>query len=157
MLLLHRSMHSDSVQGLGNAHPAMQESLQNTRVKKSVHIETYGCQMNVSDSEIVLSVLAKDGYTAAASAEEADVVLLNTCAIRERAEQRIWSRLGVIRHGFAQVCVLLCCCLWHPSCPAVMALLLAGIDDVEIDQCCMYHHVHSHDGMATGFSLAWCC
>ena len=59
--------------------------------------------MNVSDSEIVQSVLAGEGYTAAASAEEADIMLLNTCAIRERAEQRVWSRLGGLRHGYAQV------------------------------------------------------
>ena len=84
-----------------------------------MYIETYGCQMNVSDSEIVQSVLAGAGYTAAASAEEADIMLLNTCAIRERAEQRIWSRLGVLRHGYAQVHIL---CILRLSNPHIVHL-----------------------------------
>jgi len=57
-------------------------------------IETYGCQMNVSDSEIVRSVLHENGHTAASSPETADLVLVNTCAIRENAEAKIWSRLA---------------------------------------------------------------
>ncbi|KAK9864446.1 hypothetical protein WJX84_002398 [Apatococcus fuscideae] len=64
---------------------------------KKVFIETYGCQMNSSDSEVVLSILQDDGYAAADSAEEADVILLNTCAIREHAESRIFSRLGKLK------------------------------------------------------------
>src|SRR5438876_476568 len=53
-----------------------------------VYIETYGCQMNVSDSELILGVLRRDGYVAAAEPAEADVVLVNTCAVREEAERR---------------------------------------------------------------------
>lgn len=60
---------------------------------KKVFIETYGCQMNVYDSEIVLSILEKAGYSPCGSMEEAGLILVNTCAIRENAEQRIWGRL----------------------------------------------------------------
>lgn len=62
--------------------------------KNKVYIETYGCQMNVADTEIVLGVLKNQGYVASDNAENADVILLNTCSIRENAEQRIYGRLG---------------------------------------------------------------
>jgi tRNA-2-methylthio-N6-dimethylallyladenosine synthase len=62
-----------------------------------VYIETYGCQMNVSDSELVLGVLRQEGYVAAAGPAEADVVLVNTCAVREHAEQKVLSRLGELK------------------------------------------------------------
>jgi tRNA-2-methylthio-N6-dimethylallyladenosine synthase len=65
--------------------------------QQQVYIETYGCQMNVSDSEIVASVLQSGGYALADAPEEADVVLLNTCAIREGAEQKIRRRLDALR------------------------------------------------------------
>lgn len=63
-----------------------------------VYVETYGCQMNVADTEIVLSVLAADGYVASDRIETADVILLNTCSIRDNAEQKIHNRLGHIAH-----------------------------------------------------------
>src|SRR5215213_10320434 len=63
----------------------------------TVYIETYGCQMNVSDSELMLGRLADSGYTAVDSHEGADVILVNTCAIREHAEQRVIGRLGELR------------------------------------------------------------
>ncbi|HXI65084.1 MAG TPA: tRNA (N6-isopentenyl adenosine(37)-C2)-methylthiotransferase MiaB [Gemmatimonadales bacterium] len=62
-----------------------------------VYIETYGCQMNVSDSELMLGVLAREGYSAAAEPSEADVVLVNTCAVRDHAEQKVLSRLGELK------------------------------------------------------------
>jgi tRNA-2-methylthio-N6-dimethylallyladenosine synthase len=65
--------------------------------KKMVYLETYGCQMNVSDSEIVASVLTKDGFGLTNNAEEADIVLINTCAIRENAEQKVRRRLVELR------------------------------------------------------------
>lgn len=65
--------------------------------KKMVYLETYGCQMNVSDSEIVASVLSKDGYGLTNDAMEADIVLINTCAIRENAEQKVRRRLEELR------------------------------------------------------------
>ncbi len=64
----------------------------------AVFIETYGCQMNVSDSELIRGVLDEAGFSTAATPEEADVVLLNTCAIREHAEERVLGRLGQLRH-----------------------------------------------------------
>lgn len=60
---------------------------------RSVFIETYGCQMNVYDSEVVLSVLGTVGHKPCGSLEEADLILVNTCSIRENAEQRVWGRL----------------------------------------------------------------
>ncbi len=68
-----------------------------TAGSKQVYIETYGCQMNVNDSGIVASVLEKSGYGLTQKEDEADVVLLNTCAIRENAEQKIRTRLGMLR------------------------------------------------------------
>lgn len=59
-----------------------------------VWLETYGCQMNVADSQLVTAVLRRAGYAPAARPEDADVILLNTCAIREHAEERVLGRLG---------------------------------------------------------------
>ncbi|MDP4275452.1 MAG: tRNA (N6-isopentenyl adenosine(37)-C2)-methylthiotransferase MiaB, partial [Bacteroidota bacterium] len=59
-----------------------------------LYIETYGCQMNVSDSEVVASIMVKDGYVLTGSAEDADLILINTCSIRDNAEQRIYGRLA---------------------------------------------------------------
>ena len=63
----------------------------------SFFIETRGCQMNVSDSEVVRSLLLDGGYGEATSAAAADVVLLNTCAIRDKAEAKVWTRLRDLR------------------------------------------------------------
>ena len=60
---------------------------------KAYFIETHGCQMNVADTEIVASVLENAGYTAAADLQTADIILVNTCAIREGAETKIWNKL----------------------------------------------------------------
>lgn len=61
---------------------------------KKVYIETYGCQMNLADSEVVSSLLHDDGYEFTKSLDQADVALVNTCSIRDHAEQRVISRLG---------------------------------------------------------------
>ncbi|CAN0037982.1 unnamed protein product, partial [Ectocarpus sp. 12 AP-2014] len=63
------------------------------RTAGSFFIETYGCQMNVSDTEVVRAILLKAGFSEADTLEEAGVVLANTCAIRERAEGKVWDRL----------------------------------------------------------------
>jgi tRNA A37 methylthiotransferase MiaB len=63
----------------------------------TVFIETYGCQMNVSDSELMLGALTRRGYRAVDVPDGADVILLNTCAIRDHAEQRVLGRLGELR------------------------------------------------------------
>jgi tRNA-2-methylthio-N6-dimethylallyladenosine synthase len=62
-----------------------------------IYIETYGCQMNVSDSELVLGVLGREGYVRTADPAEADVLLLNTCAVRDHAEQRVLGRMGELK------------------------------------------------------------
>ena len=62
-------------------------------VGRRIYIETYGCQMNVVDSETVMAIMAAEGFGRAEGVGDADVVLLNTCSIREGAEQRIWHRL----------------------------------------------------------------
>ncbi|GBD86822.1 (Dimethylallyl)adenosine tRNA methylthiotransferase MiaB [bacterium BMS3Abin03] len=62
--------------------------------KNKIYIETYGCQMNLADTEIVLGILQNKGYSVTKEAEDADVVLVNTCSIRDNAEQRIYGRLG---------------------------------------------------------------
>jgi tRNA-2-methylthio-N6-dimethylallyladenosine synthase len=60
-----------------------------------LYIETYGCQMNVADSEVIFSLLGKEGYVRTENMEEADIILANTCSVRDNAEQRIWGRLDV--------------------------------------------------------------
>ncbi len=64
---------------------------------QQVYLETYGCQMNVSDSEIIAAVLRESGYGLTRDIEEADIVLINTCAIRENAEQKVRRRLAELR------------------------------------------------------------
>ena len=63
-------------------------------MSKSYHIETYGCQMNVADSELVSAMLQKAGYQETGNIEKADAIFVNTCAIREHAEDKVHSRLG---------------------------------------------------------------
>ena len=65
--------------------------------RPTVYVETYGCQMNVSDSELMLGKLASAGYTPVDQPEGADVILVNTCAIRDHAEQRVIGRLGELK------------------------------------------------------------
>ncbi len=64
---------------------------------KKVYIETYGCQMNFSDTEIVLSVLSDFGYNETSDINDSDVILVNTCAIRDNAEQRVYKRLDDLK------------------------------------------------------------
>lgn len=64
---------------------------------RKLFIETYGCQMNVGDSEIVVSIMQREGYVYTERLDEADVILINTCSIRDNAEQRIWGRLAEMK------------------------------------------------------------
>ena len=60
---------------------------------RKLFIETYGCQMNVADSEVIGSILKMAGYSVCEELKDADLILLNTCSIRENAEQKIYGRL----------------------------------------------------------------
>ena len=64
---------------------------------KRVYIETYGCQMNVADTQLMLGVLAREGYAPTETPEDADVLLVNTCAVRDNAEQRVIGRMGELQ------------------------------------------------------------
>jgi tRNA-2-methylthio-N6-dimethylallyladenosine synthase len=75
-------------------------------IRPTVYIETYGCQMNVSDSELMLGKLTASGYDEVALPEEADVILVNTCAIREHAEQRVMGRIGELKSKMKHKAVL---------------------------------------------------
>ncbi|MEA3316955.1 MAG: tRNA (N6-isopentenyl adenosine(37)-C2)-methylthiotransferase MiaB [Bacteroidota bacterium] len=66
--------------------------------EQKFYIETYGCQMNVADSEVVISILQDEGYEKTNEINEADIILINTCSIRENAEQRVWGRLDVFKN-----------------------------------------------------------
>jgi tRNA-2-methylthio-N6-dimethylallyladenosine synthase len=74
--------------------------------RPTVYIETYGCQMNASDSEIMLGALAARGYSPVDAPDGADVILVNTCAIREHAEQRVLGRLGELKRYMGRDSVL---------------------------------------------------
>lgn len=62
-----------------------------------LYIETYGCQMNVADSEVVVSIMQEQGYSLTECIDDADIILVNTCSIRDNAEQRVWGRLDLFR------------------------------------------------------------
>ncbi len=67
-------------------------------MEKKLYIETYGCQMNVSDSEVVVSILEKEGYSLTKEMSEADLIFVNTCSIRDHAEKRVRNRLQEFKH-----------------------------------------------------------
>jgi tRNA-2-methylthio-N6-dimethylallyladenosine synthase len=64
---------------------------------RHIYLETYGCQMNVADSELMLGILAREGYTRTDQPGDADVMLVNTCAVRDNAEQRVIGRMGELQ------------------------------------------------------------
>src|SRR6185295_2791778 len=69
------------------------------QAKRKLYLESYGCAMNFADSEVVASIMAGEGYTSTKNINEADAVFLNTCAIRDNAEQTIWNRLHQLKHN----------------------------------------------------------
>src|SRR5467141_922657 len=64
---------------------------------RKLYLETFGCQMNVLDSELVLGQLRAHGYRLVEDRDAADVIIYNTCSVREHAEQKVWSRLGELQ------------------------------------------------------------
>ena len=75
----------------------MEEASQNTETVKKVFIQTYGCQMNEYDTEKMFEVLKHQNYFQTDSREDADLIILNTCSIREKAENKVYSELGRLR------------------------------------------------------------
>src|SRR5437764_2029263 len=90
-------------QGRGESERAKGESWRPTRgpqreaMARKYLIETFGCQMNVHDSERMAGLLEQAGYEATDQAADADVVVINTCSVRERAEDKLYTRLGELR------------------------------------------------------------
>lgn len=78
-----------------NIYADLNDSTPDTQGK--VYIETYGCQMNLNDSEVVASILKANSYSITNDIDDADVILVNTCSIRENAETRVWGRLDLFR------------------------------------------------------------
>ncbi len=91
-------------------------------MSKTVYIETYGCQMNVADSELMFGVLGREGYVRAEKPEDADVMLVNTCAVRDNAEQRVIGRMGELqRHKRAGSVLGVVGCMAQRLGPALLA------------------------------------
>jgi tRNA-2-methylthio-N6-dimethylallyladenosine synthase len=81
---------------------------------KKAYVETYGCQMNVADSELMQGILRRGGYALAASPEDADVILVNTCAVREKAEDRVLGRVATLngeKNRRPEVVLAVCGCM----------------------------------------------
>src|SRR6185503_21026397 len=66
---------------------------------KKVYLETFGCQMNVSDSERVATSLSAKGFEVTSNEDSADIVLINTCSVREKAEHKLYTRVGQVRNS----------------------------------------------------------
>ena len=62
-----------------------------------MYVETYGCQMNVADSDLMLGILDRGGYARTDDPTRADLILINTCAVREKAEERVFARASMLR------------------------------------------------------------
>ena len=95
------------------------------------YVETYGCQQNEADSEKLRGLLAQSGYTIGSEAEGADVVIMNTCAIREHAEQRVFGNLGALVHTKRR----------HPGQKVFLCGCMAGEEIVSNRIKNSYHHV----------------
>ncbi len=76
----------------------MKSCTQNTEDGKKVFIQTYGCQMNEYDTDKMFEVLRQENYFHTDSQEDADLIILNTCSIREKAEHKVYSELGRLRN-----------------------------------------------------------
>ena len=73
--------------------PPIQSQKNTELIENKLYIQSYGCQMNFADSEIVASILKKEGYTTTQDPQEANLILINTCSIREKAEQTVRKRI----------------------------------------------------------------
>ncbi|MBV9703754.1 MAG: tRNA (N6-isopentenyl adenosine(37)-C2)-methylthiotransferase MiaB, partial [Methylobacteriaceae bacterium] len=75
----------------------MEETAATAAGRRKVHVKSYGCQMNVYDADRMVDVLAPQGFSETERMEDADLVILNTCHIRERATEKVFSELGKVR------------------------------------------------------------
>ena len=75
--------------------------------QRRVYLETYGCQMNVADSDLMLGLLAGGGYARTDDPKEADLILINTCAVREKAEEKVFARASMLSYDKARPDVVL--------------------------------------------------
>ena len=89
------------------------------RMNSKVYIETFGCQMNVADTERAVTSLRKAGYEITSASDEADVVLLNTCSVRERAEQKVFRRVGELRKASSRPVIGVMGCVAQLEGPAI--------------------------------------
>ena len=90
-------MNCDLVDYLsGNGYISLRKK--RTMERKQVYLETYGCQMNVADSEVVLSIMNAGGFAVTQRPEDADVILVNTCSVRDNAEQRVLQRISTLKN-----------------------------------------------------------
>lgn len=82
---------------VSGADPVGAEFLYRRNMQKHYHIVTYGCQMNVHDSERIAGMLEELGYSSCGSMEDADIVVFNTCCIRENAENHAYGNIGMLK------------------------------------------------------------
>ena len=87
--------------------PVAESTAPKTAPTRTVYLETYGCQMNVADSDLMLGLLDRDGYARTDDPAAADLILINTCAVREKAEERVFARASMLGHGKARPDVVL--------------------------------------------------
>ena len=88
----------DNSSQIERQHVSYSEDIKNRLKGHSFVIETYGCQMNRADSEIMETLLHECGMVSAEREKDADVIIMNTCSVREHAESRIWNRLAQFRN-----------------------------------------------------------
>jgi tRNA-2-methylthio-N6-dimethylallyladenosine synthase len=87
--------------------PQLAPASTETPATRKVYLETYGCQMNVADSDLMLGLLDRGGYARTDDPAAADLILINTCAVREKAEERVFARASMLGHGKARPDVVL--------------------------------------------------
>jgi tRNA-2-methylthio-N6-dimethylallyladenosine synthase len=87
--------------------PAPKNEAASTAATRKVYLETYGCQMNIADSDLMLGLLDRGGYARTDDPAAADLILINTCAVREKAEERVFARASMLGHGKARPDVVL--------------------------------------------------
>ena len=87
--------------------PAPENAPASTAATRKVYLETYGCQMNIADSDLMLGLLDRGGYARTDDPATADLILINTCAVREKAEERVFARASMLGHGKARPDVVL--------------------------------------------------